>query len=62
MRIIYLEVSSRGLDTPIRFPSPCLPCLKNAPDIRIATEENDEDTNVAKINDVKSNIKIPRLV
>jgi hypothetical protein len=65
MKIIYLEVSSRGLDEPIRFPAPCQPCLKDAPDKRIRTDADlDEDTlkHEPKITDAKQAIKIPRLV
>jgi hypothetical protein len=43
MRIKLVTVSSKGLDTPIRFPSPVQPALKNSGDIRLDTEKNEVD-------------------
>jgi hypothetical protein len=63
MKIIYLEVSSKGLDVPIRFPAPCQPSLKVAPDLRIKTEIDELDLkHEPKITDAKQAIKISRLV
>jgi hypothetical protein len=63
MRIKSVTISSKGLDTPIRFPAPCAPVLLNAPDRRIRTNIDEEnELHEPKILDAKQNIKIPRLV
>ena len=58
MRIKCVTLSTQCTDYPIRFPAPTQPALRNASDIRLKTEdtEDDEIKHEPKILDAKKEI------
>lgn len=54
--------NGRALDAPIRFPAPCQPALKTAPDVRIETQEEKDFDNqgldhYARLEDERRHVK-----